>query len=138
MNEKRGDGSGESSRRNFIKKLGAGIGTVSISGIAGTSIGSGEKTKSGEKIKLLSPEGKLVEVDKDDIKPARESVAELPLLTWRQSCSPDISKACARWVGMETRTGAPWVYDRLGDTHSADYGARDGGRDIERSLSALG
>ena len=36
-----------------------------------------EKAKSGEKVKLLSPDGTLVEVDKDDIKPAKEIVAEL-------------------------------------------------------------
>ena len=78
MKEKQRDGSGESSRRNFIKKIGAGIGTVSLTGITGSSLNSGaEKTKSGEKVKLLSPEGKLVEVDKDDINPAGESTEYL-------------------------------------------------------------
>ncbi len=38
MKEKQRDGSGESSRRNFIKKIGAGIGTVSLTGITGSSI----------------------------------------------------------------------------------------------------
>ena len=33
--------------------------------------------KSGKMIKLLSPDGNLVEVDQDDIKPAKEIVAEL-------------------------------------------------------------
>jgi molybdopterin-containing oxidoreductase family iron-sulfur binding subunit len=66
-----------SSRRNFLKKVGIGVGAVSVAGIAGNSIIAGKKSKSGEKIKLLSPDGKLVEVDKDDIKPAEEIVAEL-------------------------------------------------------------
>jgi len=66
-----------SSRRNFLKKVGIGVGAVSIAGVAGTSVISGAKSKSGEKIKLLSPDGTLVEVDKDDIKPAKEIVEEL-------------------------------------------------------------
>jgi len=65
-----------SSRRNFLKKVGIGVGAVTIAGVAGTSALSG-KSKSGEKVKLLSPDGTLVEVDKDDIKPAKELVAEL-------------------------------------------------------------
>jgi Fe-S-cluster-containing dehydrogenase component len=66
-----------SSRRNFLKKVGVGVGAVSLVGVAGTSVIAGNKSKSGEKIKLLSPDGKLVEVDKDDIKPAKEIIAEL-------------------------------------------------------------
>ena len=66
-----------STRRNFLKKVGIGVGAVSIAGVAGTSVISGAKSKSGEKIKLLSPDGTLVEVDKDDIKPAKEIVEEL-------------------------------------------------------------
>lgn len=66
-----------SSRRNFLKKVGVGVGAVSLVSVAGTSVIAGNKSKSGEKIKLLSPDGKLVEVDKDDIKPAKEIVAEL-------------------------------------------------------------
>jgi Fe-S-cluster-containing dehydrogenase component len=66
------------SRRNFLKKIGAGVGALSVSGIAGASImKSNEKAKSGEMIKLLSPDGTLVEVDKDDIKPAKEIQAEV-------------------------------------------------------------
>lgn len=68
---------GNSSRRNFLKKIGVGVGAVTIAGIAGTSVIAGNKSKSGEKVKLLSPDGKLVEVDKDDIKPAKELVAEM-------------------------------------------------------------
>ncbi len=68
------DESGQSSRRKFLKK----VGTVSLAGITGGSVLAGSiSTKSGEKIKLLSPEGKLVEVDKDDIKPVRENAADL-------------------------------------------------------------
>jgi len=67
-----------SSRRNFLKKVGAGVGAISVSGIAGASImKSNEKAKSGRKIKLLSPDGALVEVDQDDIQPARETVEEV-------------------------------------------------------------
>ena len=77
MKEKRKEESAGTSRRSFIKKLGAGLGTVSIGGIAGNSLGSVAGLKSGEKIKLLSTEGKLVEVDKDDIKPASEVVDDL-------------------------------------------------------------
>jgi Fe-S-cluster-containing dehydrogenase component len=78
MKKKRKEGSENSSRRNFIKKLGAGLGTVSLTGIgAGTVASSVRNTKSGEKVKLLSPEGKLVEVDKNDIKPAGPTTDEL-------------------------------------------------------------
>jgi len=66
----------QSSRRNFLKKVGIGVGAVTIAGVAGTSALTA-KAKSGEKVKLLSPDGTLVEVDKDDIKPAEEIVAEL-------------------------------------------------------------
>jgi Fe-S-cluster-containing dehydrogenase component len=66
-----------SSRRNFLKKVGVGVGAVSIAGVAGTSVLAGSSKKSGVKMKLLAPDGTLVEVDKDDIKPAKEIVAEL-------------------------------------------------------------
>ena len=76
--EKRAENESDmSSRRNFLKKVGAGVGAISVSGIAGASImNSNEKAKSGTMIKLLSPDGTLVEVDKDDIRPAKELVAE--------------------------------------------------------------
>jgi Fe-S-cluster-containing dehydrogenase component len=66
-----------SSRRNFLKKVGIGVGAVTLAGVAGTSVIAGSKAKSGEKIKLLSPDGTLVEVDKEDIKPSKEILAEL-------------------------------------------------------------
>lgn len=65
-----GDKEEKSSRRNFLKKAGIGIGAVSV---AGVTVIAG-KSKSGEKVKLLSPDGKLVEVDKDDIKSAEAIV----------------------------------------------------------------
>jgi Fe-S-cluster-containing dehydrogenase component len=67
-----------SSRRNFLKKVGAGVGAISVSGIAGAAImKSNEKAKSGRMIKLLSTDGTLVEVDQYDIQPAKEIVEEL-------------------------------------------------------------
>jgi Fe-S-cluster-containing dehydrogenase component len=70
---------GKSSRRSFLKKVGVGVGAVSLAGVAGASLlkGGEAKTKSGKKIKLLSTDGNLVEVDQDDIKPAKEILAEL-------------------------------------------------------------
>ncbi len=75
MKEKK-ENEGGSSRRNFLKKLGIGVGAVTVAGLAGPSVAA-SKSKSGETVKLLSPDGTLVEVDKDDIKPAKEIVAEL-------------------------------------------------------------
>jgi Fe-S-cluster-containing dehydrogenase component len=78
MKNKAENESDMSSRRNFLKKVGAGVGALSVSGIAGASImKSNEKAKSGKKIKLLSTDGTLVEVDQDDIQPAREIVEEV-------------------------------------------------------------
>jgi Fe-S-cluster-containing dehydrogenase component len=67
-----------SSRRNFLKKVSAGVGALSVTGIAGASmLKSDNLTKSGKMVKLLSPDGTLVEVDQDDIQPAREIVEEV-------------------------------------------------------------
>ena len=73
------NGNGGSSRRNFLRKVGVGVGAISVTGIAGASLLKGNEAaaKSGKKVKLLSPDGKLVEVDQDDIKAADEIVAEL-------------------------------------------------------------
>jgi molybdopterin-containing oxidoreductase family iron-sulfur binding subunit len=67
-----------SSRRNFLKKLGVGAGAVSLAGMAGAAAFSndGNKSKSGKKIKVLSAEGTLFEVDRDDLKSPKELVAE--------------------------------------------------------------
>jgi Fe-S-cluster-containing dehydrogenase component len=79
MNEMEDNEQGNSSRRNFLKKVGVGVGAVSVAGIAGASLmkGNEAKARSGKTVKLLSPEGTLVEVDQADIKPAKEIVAEL-------------------------------------------------------------
>jgi len=78
MKQKDQNLSDKSSRRNFLKNLGTGVGAVTLAGVGGTAaISAGKAAKSGEKIKLLSPDGKLVEVDKDDIKPVEKSVKEL-------------------------------------------------------------
>lgn len=78
MKEKSRKKTENSTRRTFIKKLGAGVGTVSLAGIGvGAVASAGKKAKSGEKVRLLSPEGKLVEVDKDDISPAGPATYDL-------------------------------------------------------------
>jgi len=63
-----------SSRRNFLKKVGVGVGVISVAGIAGSSLlkDNEAKAKSGNLVKLLSPDGKLVEVDQDDIQSAKD------------------------------------------------------------------
>jgi molybdopterin-containing oxidoreductase family iron-sulfur binding subunit len=61
------DESSASSRRNFLKKFGAGMGAVSIAGTSLMASGSSSPSGSGEKVRLLSPDGKLVEVDRDAI-----------------------------------------------------------------------
>ncbi len=51
-------------RRGFLKSmftLGAGLGLISVTG-------KKAKAEPGEKIKLLTPDGKLVEIDKNHIK----------------------------------------------------------------------
>jgi molybdopterin-containing oxidoreductase family iron-sulfur binding subunit len=78
MKDKNKSEQAKSSRRNFLKKMGIGAGAVSLTGLGSSNILSkGDKSKSGKTVKLLSPGGKLVEVDSDDIKPAREIVEEL-------------------------------------------------------------
>jgi Fe-S-cluster-containing dehydrogenase component len=78
MKTEKNHGSGKSSRRNFLKHVGAGIGAVSLGGLADNATLNGKKsTKSGKKIRLLSTDGKLVEVDRDDIAPAEKNVSEL-------------------------------------------------------------
>jgi len=63
MNSKEKD----KSRRNFLRKgFAIGAGTIAGMGALSTFAGNEEK-KSGEKVKLLTADGKLVEVDKTDI-----------------------------------------------------------------------
>ena len=79
MKENTDNNQDKSSRRSFLKKVGIGAGAVTVAGLAGSSLIGGEssRAKSGKMVKLLSPDGKLVEVDSDDIKPAKEIVAEM-------------------------------------------------------------
>lgn len=79
MREKDKDRSGEKNRRSFIKKIAAGVGAASIAGISGSSVteAAGLTSKSGEKVKLLSPDGRLVEVDKGDITEVKKSTENL-------------------------------------------------------------
>ncbi len=69
------DVSGSSSRRNFLKKVGVGLGAASLAGVSGIN-GNDINAKSGKIVKLLTTDGKLVEVDASDIKPSRALVAE--------------------------------------------------------------
>ena len=71
MKKKAGNEKEQSSRRNFLKKMGAGVGALSVSGIVGASVaGSSKESETGEVVKLLSTDGTLVEVDKAHIRPA--------------------------------------------------------------------
>jgi molybdopterin-containing oxidoreductase family iron-sulfur binding subunit len=73
-----GEDSGKSSRRNFLKKVGVGIGAASVAAISGNSVlkGNSSNNGSGKLVKLLTTDGKLVEVDVDHIRPSKELVAE--------------------------------------------------------------
>lgn len=69
---------GKSSRRNFLRNVGIGVGAVSVAGVAKVTLMDGNEAsaKSGKMVKLLSPDGKLVEVDQSDIKPAESKPAK--------------------------------------------------------------
>lgn len=69
------DVTGSSSRRNFLKKVGVGLGAASLAGVSVIK-GNDINSKSGKIVKLLTTDGKLVEVDASDIKPCRALVAE--------------------------------------------------------------
>ena len=62
-----------SSRRNFLKKVGAGVGAISVSGNCRSCSHERQLRKRNpvKMVKLLSPDGTLVEVDQDDIRPAK-------------------------------------------------------------------
>jgi Fe-S-cluster-containing dehydrogenase component len=65
----------ENSRRNFIK-VGLGVGVASVASMAAVNIFSNIKVAdaaSGEKIKVLTTDGKLVEIDKDQVKDTSET-----------------------------------------------------------------
>jgi Fe-S-cluster-containing dehydrogenase component len=60
------------SRRIFLRKFGIGVGIASVAGIAGVSLGKGNSnSNSGETLKLLTPDGQLVEVPKEAIRAAK-------------------------------------------------------------------
>ncbi len=71
--------SGNSSRRKFLRNMGLGVGAITVAGVAKAAMteGSVAVSKSGKMVKLLTTEGKLVEVDVNDIKPSKEIQAEL-------------------------------------------------------------
>ncbi len=66
----------KSSRRNFLRNVGLGVGAVSVAGIAKTTL-TDTNAKSGKMVRLLTPEGMLVEVDQSDLKPAKEIRSEI-------------------------------------------------------------
>jgi len=66
-----------SSRRNFLRKVGAGLGAVSLGGIPAAMVLGKKESGSGETVKLLSPDGALVEVEKDYIRPAKAAAEHL-------------------------------------------------------------
>jgi Fe-S-cluster-containing dehydrogenase component len=69
----------KSSRRKFLRNVGLGVGAASVAGVARATLldGKATDTRSGKMVKLLSTDGKLVEVDVNDIKPARELQEEV-------------------------------------------------------------
>lgn len=64
-----------SSRRKFITRFGLSLGSVAVAGTAAAVTGPTE-TESGEKVKLLSPDGTLVEVDRSSVKKAKAQTRE--------------------------------------------------------------
>ena len=67
----------EKSRRKFLK-FGLGFGAASVAGVfAGNIIAGGgkeEKTSSGEKVKVLTSDGKLIEIDAAQVNLAKKEV----------------------------------------------------------------
>ena len=62
------DNNADNNRRNFLK-LGALGAAAAACGSAVCSCGKKEESSTGDKVKLLSPEGELVEVDKKELRP---------------------------------------------------------------------
>ncbi|MFQ5447697.1 MAG: twin-arginine translocation signal domain-containing protein, partial [Saprospiraceae bacterium] len=58
-------------RRDFLKK-GIAVGALSATAMAVTAFQTDTVEESGEKVKLLSPDGEIVEVDSAYIKPVPE------------------------------------------------------------------
>ena len=66
------------SRRNFLKKFGIGVGIASVAAVTGISLAKGSNSSnSGETVKLLTTNGKLVEVPKDAIREAKLDTEKL-------------------------------------------------------------
>lgn len=63
------------SRRNFLK-LGLGVGVTSVLSVAGANLLNPTKLKAGapEKVKVLTQDGQLVEVDKSELVPVKEEI----------------------------------------------------------------
>ncbi len=68
------------SRRSFLKK-GIALGALSATALAIASFKNDAVKETGEKVKLLSPDGELVEIDKAYVKPANK--LSLPIDTKR-------------------------------------------------------
>lgn len=69
----------DNSRRKFLKNFSAGVGAASLAG-AGILAGSSAHASSGKKVKVLTVEGNLVEVDPkalSDVKPDTEKMREI-------------------------------------------------------------
>jgi molybdopterin-containing oxidoreductase family iron-sulfur binding subunit len=64
-----------SSRRKFIRKFGLSLGSVAVAGTA-MATGGSSADASGEKVMLLSADGKLVEVDRASIRMAKAETRE--------------------------------------------------------------
>ena len=65
----------QESRREFLK-LGLGVGAASLASVAGAGLFNLQTTKaeSGEKVKVLTPDGKLLEVDKSQLQPVTDII----------------------------------------------------------------
>ena len=63
-------------RRNFISKLGT-LGAIATCGSAACSCGSGsshENHETGNKVKLLSPDGEMVEIDESHLRHVHKTI----------------------------------------------------------------
>ena len=65
------DNNANNSRRSFLKK-GIALGAFSATALAIASFQKEDVEETGEKVKLLSPEGEIVEIDKAYVKPAQD------------------------------------------------------------------
>ncbi len=72
MDELNNNDAKSNSRRSFLKKFGIGVGIASVASVTGFSLAKGNgNSYSGEMVKLLTPDGKLVEVPKEAIQAAK-------------------------------------------------------------------